>query len=97
MSSAAAITKLQTTGVTAHSTQPRPARCLTVLGGHEVPEAAYGPLDAAGLVKAWRVLLYGHVGEVDVGVADVLLAGAVPRRGEAGKAAPTGDRQRGAW
>ncbi len=46
---------------------------LTMLGGHEHAQAAYGPLHALALVKVGCMLLDGHIGEVDEGVVDVLL------------------------
>jgi hypothetical protein len=41
--------------------------------GDEGAQRADGPLEALARVEAGRVLLDGHVGEVDKGVGDVLL------------------------
>lgn len=54
----------------------------------EQPEAAYGPLHALVPVKGGCMLLYGHVGEVDEGVGDVLTLHAEAAVGEACKATP---------
>jgi hypothetical protein len=61
---------------------------LTVSCVEVRPEAAYGPLHALAAVKVGCVLLDGHVGEVDVSVADVLLLHAEAAVGEASKATP---------
>mgnify|MGYP001807043030 CR=1 FL=1 len=68
---------------------------LTVLGGDVGAQAADGPLHSLLAVEAGRVLLNGHVGQVHVGVGDVLLASAVARVGEARKARPAGRREEG--
>lgn len=60
----------------------------TVHRVHVEPEVAYRPLHALGLVEARRVLLDRHVGEVHKRVADVLLAHAEARVGEARETAP---------
>lgn len=81
---------------TASSTHPVPhttqqavnASWRTVPRVEVRPQAADGPLHALAAVKVGRVLLNGHVGEVDVCVADVLLLHAEAAVGEARKAAP---------
>lgn len=75
-----------------HSTvHSRLSNCLRTMACGEVePQVAYGPLHALVLVKSGRMLLNGHVGEVDEGVGDVLTLHTEAAVGEARKAAPVG-------
>lgn len=63
-------------------------RQLTMPCIHVSAQAPYRPLHALALVKAWCVLLNGHIREVYVRVADVLLLHAESCVGETGKTTP---------